>query len=51
MNTNDSLRGYAVFGKVTHGMDVVDAIALIPVSNRDQGVPVKPVVIEKAFVH
>lgn len=37
--------GYAVFGKVTKGMDVVDAIARVQTKARD--VPVNPVVIKK----
>jgi peptidyl-prolyl cis-trans isomerase A (cyclophilin A) len=42
--------GYAVFGKVTSGMDVVQKIATVPTSARPphQNVPVKPVVIESA---
>jgi cyclophilin family peptidyl-prolyl cis-trans isomerase len=36
--------GYAVFGKVIDGMDVVDKIKSVATSNQD--VPVKPVVIE-----
>ncbi len=42
--------GYAVFGRVTQGMDVVDAIAKAPTGNRGPhgDVPVQPVVIEKA---
>ena len=41
--------GYAVFGKVTEGMDVVDAIAAVQTGNHGghQDVPVDPVVIEK----
>ena len=40
--------GYAVFGKVSKGMDVVDAIASVPTTTRDgrKNVPVEPVVIE-----
>ncbi|MDH4109532.1 MAG: peptidylprolyl isomerase [Gammaproteobacteria bacterium] len=40
--------GYAVFGKVTAGMDIVDAIAKVRTGNRGmhQDVPVDPVVIE-----
>ncbi|MBX3727030.1 MAG: peptidyl-prolyl cis-trans isomerase [Xanthomonadales bacterium] len=42
--------GYAVFGKVVSGMDVVDAIKAVP--TRQQGMmenlPVEPVLIEKA---
>ena len=39
--------GYAVFGKVTDGMDVVDAIAAVPTGNRGghQDVPVEAVEI------
>lgn len=42
--------GYAVFGKVTEGMDVVDKIAAVEVTTKGayQGVPVKPVTITKA---
>jgi len=44
--------GYAVFGKVTAGMDIVDAIAKVPTSNNGphQDVPKEPVVIEKVTV-
>ena len=39
--------GYAVFGQVTSGMDVVDRIERAPVLEpADQGRPVKPVVIK-----
>ncbi len=40
--------GYAVFGKVTEGMDVVDKIAAVPVHNvgHYQNVPTEPVVIK-----
>jgi peptidyl-prolyl cis-trans isomerase A (cyclophilin A) len=40
--------GYAVFGRVIEGMDVVDQIALIPTEQRDglSDVPVEDVVIE-----
>ena len=39
--------GYAVFGKVTDGMDVVDAIAQVPTGNRGghQNVPLEPITI------
>ena len=39
--------GYAVFGKVTKGMDVVDAIAKVPTGNKGmhQHGPVQPVVM------
>jgi len=40
--------GYAVFGKVTQGLDVVDKIAKVRTDNRGmfQDVPVEPVVIQ-----
>lgn len=43
--------GYAVFGKVTEGMDVVDAIAAVPTGNSagHSDVPVEPVTIESAL--
>ena len=47
--------GYAVFGKVIKGMDVVDAIAAgatvaRSVRNPEKSLPVKPVLIKKATV-
>jgi peptidyl-prolyl cis-trans isomerase A (cyclophilin A) len=44
--------GYAVFGKVVEGMDVVDKIKSMPTSNAGphQNVPVKPVLIRTATV-
>lgn len=44
--------GYAVFGKVTDGFDVVDAIAKVKTGNRGPhgDVPLEPVVITKAEV-
>jgi peptidyl-prolyl cis-trans isomerase B (cyclophilin B) len=44
--------GYAVFGEVTEGKDVVDTIKSVKTSNKGfhQDVPVEPVVIEKAVV-
>lgn len=40
--------GYAVFGKVIEGMDVVDSIASVPTTNhrQHQNVPVEPVIIQ-----
>ena len=42
--------GYAVFGKVVKGMDVVNRIVKVPTGRRGphDDVPVKPVVIERA---
>jgi len=44
--------GYTVFGKVTEGMDVVDAIAKVRTGTKSgySDVPVEPVVIKKATV-
>jgi peptidyl-prolyl cis-trans isomerase A (cyclophilin A) len=42
--------GYAVFGKVVAGMEVVDKIRLVPTGNRGmhRDVPVEPVTIKHA---
>ena len=42
--------GYAVFGQVVDGMDVVDAIRTVPTTTRGpfQDVPAEPVIIERA---
>lgn len=42
--------GYAVFGRVVSGMDVVDKIRTVPTGNRGphQNVPLDPIVIKKA---
>lgn len=42
--------GYAVFAKVTAGMDVVDAMAKVATGNNPphQDVPTEPIIIEKA---
>ena len=50
-NTPDRT-GYAVFGKVVSGMDVVDKIWAVPTGNKGpyQNVPVTPVLIRKASV-
>ena len=44
--------GYAVFGKVTQGLDIVDKIAKVRTGNRGmfQDVPVEPVVIQSLKV-
>ena len=48
-NSRDG-NGYAVFGKVVSGLDVVDKIKLVATGNRGphQNVPMEPVVIKKA---
>lgn len=49
---NDQGWGYAVFGKVTDGLDVVDVIRKVKTGNSGfhQDVPAEDVVIEKASV-
>ena len=44
--------GYAVFGKVSQGMEVVDAIAKVNTGNRGmhQNVPLEPIVIESVKI-
>jgi peptidyl-prolyl cis-trans isomerase A (cyclophilin A) len=44
--------GYAVFGKVVTGMDVVDKIRGVPTGNKGpyENVPLQPVVINKATI-
>jgi len=44
--------GYAVFGSVTRGMNVVDSIAKIPTRRRgpNEAVPEEPIVIVRAFL-
>lgn len=44
--------GYAVFGKVTQGMEVVDKIAKVPTGNRSlyQNVPQEPVIIQSVRI-
>jgi peptidyl-prolyl cis-trans isomerase A (cyclophilin A) len=44
--------GYAVFGKVVSGMDVITAIKAVPTANKapHQNVPVTPIVITSATV-
>jgi peptidyl-prolyl cis-trans isomerase A (cyclophilin A) len=50
-NSRDG-NGYAVFGKVVDGMDVVDKIKAVPTQARGmhENLPVKPVTINKATV-
>jgi peptidyl-prolyl cis-trans isomerase A (cyclophilin A) len=49
-HTGPSNYGYAVFGKVTSGMDVIDKIAKVPTTNRagHQNVPSADVTITRA---
>jgi cyclophilin family peptidyl-prolyl cis-trans isomerase len=44
--------GYAVFGRVSAGMDVVDAIRAVPTGSAGMhsDVPTTPVVIQKAAI-
>lgn len=44
--------GYAVFGKVTEGMDVVDAIKEVPTTTKGmhENVPVEPVIIQSVKI-
>lgn len=46
-------KNYTIFGKVTNGLDVVDAIANVPVKSSSGGEassPVEPVVLQKVTV-
>ena len=44
--------GYAVFGKVTQGLDIVDKIAKVPTGNSGmhQNVPTQPVIVQSVKV-
>ena len=50
LNRSGSSAGYAVFGKVVRGLDVLDKIAQVPTGNRGmhQNVPNEPVLIQAA---
>ena len=52
LNGGQNKPGYAVFGKVVKGMEVVDAIAAKPTSTKGffENVPVTPIVIKSATV-
>ena len=59
VNANDRLNypdpdgwGYAVFGKVIQGMEVVDQIKQVEVADRGmhRHVPLKPVIVESASI-
>lgn len=47
--TDSRTWGYAVFGKVIDGMDVVDDIRFVETDQRD--IPTEPVIIESVVVH
>jgi len=45
---------YTIFGKVTKGMDVVDAIANVPVGasrSGERSTPLEPVTLQKVTIH
>jgi peptidyl-prolyl cis-trans isomerase A (cyclophilin A) len=50
LNAAEGRDGYAVFGKVISGMDVVDKIRVVPTGNKNghADVPVTPIVIKQA---
>jgi peptidyl-prolyl cis-trans isomerase B (cyclophilin B) len=52
-NKNSDGWGYCVFGKVTEGMDVVEAIKKVPTTSKSyhQDVPVDDVVIQSVEIH
>jgi len=52
LNHNDRDFGYAVFGKVSNGMDIVDAIGAVATGNRagHQDVPVEAVTIVEVTI-
>jgi cyclophilin family peptidyl-prolyl cis-trans isomerase len=49
---SNSLYGYAVFGRVIRGMDVVDRISKVPTESRSghSNVPITPVTLEKMSI-
>ena len=51
-NTSPAGYGYAVFGRVTEGMETIDAIRKVRTGNKGghQDVPVEPITIDEAIV-
>ena len=49
---NSRTWGYAVFGRVTQGMEVVDEIRFVPTTSKPpfSDVPVEPVIIEQVSI-
>ena len=49
---DNAFHGYAVFGRVVEGMDVVEKIRAVPTQAQGmhQNLPVKPVILQKATV-
>jgi cyclophilin family peptidyl-prolyl cis-trans isomerase len=50
LNPRPTRWGYAVFGEVTEGMEVVDAIAAVPTGSAgefERDVPLEPILIER----
>ncbi|MCA1836638.1 MAG: peptidylprolyl isomerase [Actinobacteria bacterium] len=41
---------FTIFGRVTQGTDVIDAIARVPVADPNVGLPLDPVIIESATI-
>ena len=52
LNNGDRDFGYAVFGKVSGGMDIVEAIAAVPTGNHSghQDVPLEAVTIVEVTI-
>lgn len=51
-DTSDEGYGYAVFGKVIEGMDVIDAMKIVKTSTKGfhDDVPIKPIIINSAEI-